>query len=343
VRDARLQSVAAHLQALPPERVHKLQGDFQYALLLHCDPAIYDTLAPETIAAVDDGLEALFDLEDIGQDNHWEPLVYTYGFFNRDVTPGTIREVLAAWDALSDEEKAPRYPTYIHVIDAVCKPVSMGPIGDRATTRDVLEIVMPVMKAQLLREPAPGTAFHPASHACLVLGPLYDRWADDPDFGPLVREHLGTRDEFEAMMASPLPGGPDQETPLSDMAYGYYGYIASYLANTLARLDARSTIPALERSLTVHEARGAQGRAVAYTRRALLALGQPEAREAFEEQLADPGQRDDSVKTLVWLARNGQGETKAYAEEKLGDLLGSPPGDALETYFQQELDALRGE
>lgn len=341
VRDVRIQAIAALLRDLPGEKVHELQGDVQYALLLQCDSEIYETLAPETIAAVDTGLEALFSLEDVDRSNHWEPLIYVYGYFNRDVTPAIIQDVIGQWDRLSEAEKAPRYPTYIHVIDAVTKPLSMGPLIEPGTTRDAMAIVVPALKAQFLLPPAPGTAFHPPSHACLVLGPLYDRWIGDPENGALIREHLGTRAEFETLMASQLPGAPGRATPLSSVDYGYYAYIGSYLANTLARMDARSAVPALRRSLAIYEEHAAKGRVIAYTQRALLALADPEARAHFTAQVRDAAQRDDSIATAVWLARNGQGETAVYGREKLGDLLHCSATDALTTYFTMELDEIK--
>lgn len=341
VRDARVQAIATLLRNLPAEQLHEFQEDIQFALLLQCDPEIYDTLAPETIAAVDQGLEALFSLEEVERSNHWEPLIYVYGFFNRDVTPDAIRDIIGAWDRLSDAEKAPRYPTYIHVIDAVTKPLSMGPLADAAMTREAMGIVVPALKAQFLLPPAPGTAFHPPSHACLVLGPLFERWYRDTDHGALVREHLGNRTEFEALMVSQLPGAPGRVTPLPELDYGYYAYIGSYLANALARMDARSAVPALRRSLAIYEAHGARGRVVAYTQRALLALADPEARAAFAAQLTDPAKREEHVATAVWLARNGQGETAVYGREKLGELLQCPPADALTNYFTMELHKLK--
>lgn len=335
LRDARMQELAAQITELGPVGVHPLQGDFQYALLLQCDPEIYDTLAPETIEAVDDALEGLFSLDDIDRDNHWEPLIYAYGFFNRDVTPESIQRVISTWEGLTDDEKAPRYPTYIHVIDAVTKPVSMGLVGDRATTGAVLGLVAPALKEQFLLPPKPGTAFHPPSHACLVLGPLYERWIDDPDFGPILRDHFGDRAAFEALLASQLAGARESATALSHTEYGYYAYIGSYLANTLARLNARSAVPALSRSMEVYRAHGAKGRVVAYTDRALLALGEADHRATFEVQLGDPALRDSCKETLAWLARNGQGETRDFAMERLGALFGCAPKVALSTYFSQ--------
>ena len=112
IRDAHLQQIAAHMGAMDAESVHAIQGDFQYALMLMADPEIYDTLHPESIEAVDNALESLFDLAAIDRDNHWEPLVYAYGFFNRDVTIETIREVVGRWEALSDSEIRPATPVW---------------------------------------------------------------------------------------------------------------------------------------------------------------------------------------------------------------------------------------
>jgi len=341
LRDGHLLEIAHLMRSLGSGAVRGLQGDFQYALLLSADPAIYDTLRPETIAAIDSGLEGLFSLEDIDRDNRWEPLIYAYGFFNRDVTAETVQRVLGYWSALPETDKVPRYPTYIHVIDAVSKPVSMGAVGDRENTRAILERVLPAMKRQFLQPPRPGTAFHPPSHACLVLGPLYDRWVDDPDFGALVVEHLGTRAEFEAMLASQLPGGLPEGPPASHMALGYYTYIGGYLANTLARLDARSALPALRRSLAIYEGQNGPGRTPEYTRRALLALGDPESRESFARRCENPEYREACIALAVWLARNGKNETKSYGEAVLGILLNCPPDLALETWFRQEKAALR--
>lgn len=340
IRDARIGQLTDHMAALDVESIHAIQGDIQYALMLVADPEIYDTLSPQSIASVDVQLERLFDLEAIDRDNHWEPLVYAYGFFNRDVKIETIREVVHRWEALSESERAPRYPTYIHVIDAVTKPVSMGYIGDVQNTGAVLEIVVPLLKSQFLQPPAPGTAFHPPSHACLVLGPLYDRWIDHPELGAIIRKHLGTRPEFEAMLVSQLPGGLAGGPPPSHMTYGYYAYIGSYLANTLARLDARSAIPALQRSITIYTEHKAQGRTLAYTQRALLALGDPEARNAFHTMEAGPAEREKAIELAVWCARNGRDETRQFGLKYLGHLLQCAPESALDTYFRREADAL---
>ncbi len=337
-RDAILRQLSEGMETLPKARVHELQGDFQYALLLQCDPEIYATLAPETIEGVDAALEGLFDFEDIDRDTHWEPLIYAYGFFNRDVDPEAIEKVLSRWASLSDKEKAPRYPTYIHVIDAVCKPLSMGSVGDKQRTREAMMLVLPALKSLFTAKPKPGTAFHGPSHACLILGPLYDRWSEDPNLGPLVVEHLGDREAFEALLQSQLAGAQEKPDSLSALERRYYFYVGSYLANTLARQNVRSAVPALRKSLALYEGNGGNKRVKSYTQRALVALGDDEARAQFEKSLADSQSNGQAVKTLVWLCRNGQDETREYGQLLLGKYLKCPPDDSLEAYFQQQLD-----
>ena len=341
VRNGNLQQLANLMESLSPEQVHELQGAFQYALLLQCDPEIISTLDPVAIKAVDKSLEGLFDLDKIARDTHWEPLIYAYGFFNRDVSPEQITAVLSRWESLSDKEKSPLNPTYIHVIDAVCKPLVAGELSDRATTRQALEIVLPALKDLYSAPAKSGTFFHAPSHGCLILGPLYDRWIHDDEFGPLITQHLGDRAAFERLLASQLIGVMEKETPLPRMESRYYFYIGSYLSNTLARLNARSALPALERSLEIYKREKVKGQVMKYTQRALLALGNETARAEFEEDLKDAAKQKTCIKTLVWLCRNGRGETKAYGEEKLGALFECNPEEALRKHFELELMKLR--
>ena len=342
LRTAHLKELAMLMDSLSLPEVKKLQGAFQYALLLLCDPEIVSSLDKEAVAAVDKSLERLFDFDEIARDTRWEPLIYAYGFFNLDVRPELIIPVLERWNSFSDEKKGPLNPTYIHLIDAVCKPLVSGELVDRATTKRALEIVLPALKDLYVAPAKPGTFFHAPSHCCLILGPLYDRWIDDAEFGPLVIEHLGERVAFEGLMASQLAGAVEGDEPLNRMERRYYFYIGSYLANSLARLNARSALPALERSLAIYKRDKADGRVMAYTQRALLALGNEEARAAFERDLKDADKGEECIKTLVWLCRNGQGETLEYGEEKLGALLKCEPNNALRTYFSSELEKMIG-
>ncbi len=341
VRNANMMQLADLMKSLFPTEVHALQGAFQSSLMLQCDPDIFPTLSAETIQAVDESLEGLFDFTEIARDTRWETLIYVYGFFNRDVKPEEIKAVLARWDALSDKEKAPLNPTYIHVIDAVCKPLVMGELKDKETTIQALEIVVPGLHDLYLAKAKPGTAFHGPSHGCLILGPLYDRWIDDPEIAPLLLKLFGDRAAFETLLASQLVGAVEKDAPLSRMENRYHFYIGSYLANSLARLDARSAVPALERSFRIYEREKAQGREILYTQRALLALGNASARADFEEDLKSPAKRETCRNTLVWFCQNGRGETKTYGEEKLGAMLDCKPEAALTRHLELELEALK--
>lgn len=342
VRNGNLLQLATLMDSLSSDQVHERQGAFQYALLLQCDPEILPTLDPVAVKAVDKSLERIFDFSEIARDTKWEPLIYAYGFFNRDVSPEQIAAVLSQWESLSDKEKAPLNPTYIHIVDAVCKPLVAGELKDRETTRVALGIILPALKDLYIAPAKSGTFFHAPSHSCLILGPLYDRWIDDDEFGPLIKQHLGDRATFEKFLSSQLAGAVEKDTDLTRMESRYYFYIGSYLANTLARLDARSTLPELERSMEIYKREDADGRVMKYTQRALLALGNEMARAEFEGDLKDVTKNEACLKTLVWLSRNGRGETKAYGEEKLGAILECKPEEALRTYFESELLKLRG-
>jgi len=345
-RDARLDAANrdAHVQALAgitvqlaeadPARLHAPQRDVQEALLLVCDPPIFDTLSPETIEAVDHALEQVITLDEVSRSTRWEPLIYVYGFFNHDTSAEEIRRVWDVWVGMSDAEREQAYPTYPHTIDAVCKPLSMGPLAPPADTREALAVALPALKALLLQVPAPGRAYHIPSHAALVLGPMHDRWAGTELAGDLIEQHLGTREEFAALLAGQLAGARPDRAELSEVEFGFYAYSGRYIANGLARFNERSVVPILRKSLEVYEARGGDATVIAYTRRALAALGDPAERAALEAAL-ETGV-DTAVPTLVWLCRNGQGETIEYAERLLGRALDCPPDNAVATWFREQ-------
>jgi hypothetical protein len=327
-----LQELGTHDQATLAER----QDDFQYALLLAVDMVVYETLAPDTIAAIDRALESFITLDEIGRSNRWEPLIYVYGFFNRDVTAQQIKDVAALWDNIPESEREVNYPTWPHSVDAVCKPLSMGPLLDPGETLPALERAVPLLKELLLHEPEPGRAFHMPSHAALVLGPLYDRWVDDPEAGKIVRRHLGSREAFNDLMAGRLLAAAEADPfMMPTWTHGFYAYSGRYLANGLARLDARNALPTLNETLIQYEKLGAAQTSIDYTRRALIALGDADQRRAMEG-----GDIAERMRLAVWFARNGKGETKTYGLDLLGTLLGVPSNEALRTWFEQERDRL---
>jgi len=342
-RDATLRELAEMLTQLAEDnrqRAHDLQQDFQYAVLLATDPGVYDTLAMDTILAVDNAMESTYTFEDVIEGDRWDPLTYAHGFYNRDVTAREIKDVAERWRDMEDDERRRQYPTYIHVIDAVTKPLAMGALtGGEDETHGALGIAVPLLKEMLLQEVLPGRAFHPPSHAALVLGPLHERWADHPRHGDLVRGHLGDREAFITLMEGRLIAAQPNPSEIEGFQRRFYAIVGQYVANALARMNARSAVPTLRECVSYY-ARGVSDTAVAYTKRALVALGDTEARSAIEDYV-ERGQRLGEVEAIaVWLIRNGRGETVAYGQELLGRILDTDPESALRTHFENELARL---
>jgi hypothetical protein len=338
-RDAAVQRLAksiAVLSASDTGRLRDLQGDFQEALLLVCDPGIYETLSPGSIEAVDAAIEGAVTMDDIKRDTDWEPLIYVYGFFNRDTNAGEIIKIQDQWVSMPATTREPYYPTYPHAIDAVTKPLSMGPLFDPQETARALDVSASLLRSMLMQQPLPGRGFHIPSHAVLVLGPLYDRWDDDIEYGPRVKQRLGDRDKFEALMAGQLVGAHPNCADLEEFAYDFYAYSGRYLANGLARLDARVAVPALRQSLEIYRARNAPDATIAYTERALAALG--DATEQSKLEAAVAAGDDDAISTVVWICKNAQGEGKVYGCGLLGEHLGVPADQALDAWFRTELE-----
>jgi hypothetical protein len=339
-RDAAILQIAETLHDLAakkPDDLRRIQFTFQTALLLSCDRDIYETLQPETIEAVDNALESIFTIEDVTRDLRWEPLVYAYGFFNRDVTAAEIIEVRNATDALSDDRRQRMYSIYPHGFDALAKPLSLGHLADPTQTLPALEIVVPMLRDIILEEAKPGRAFHPPTHALLVLSAIYDYWEDHP--GPerdLVLQHLGTRDEFIAMLSSRVLGGLPDPDNLPDFHYGFYAYCGQYYANAFARMDARETVDVLKKSIPLYEAHVSHPSLIAYTKRALVSLGDSDERAEIET-LLDTDENTRAVGDLVWIIRNVQGEGKTYAMNTLAKHLGCTPREALIAYFEDQL------
>ncbi len=341
-RDALVQQIAAHLQAASANKaqLRRQQNGYARALLLVCDHDVIGTLSPATREAVDDAIESAIGLDDI-RSGGWDRLAYVYGFFNHDVTPEQIERIAQGWRDMTEAQRRRVYPTYPHLIDAMCKPLSVSGLGDDAQTDRALRTTIPLLKEMALGEPRPGRAFHPPTHAALVLGELYARWCDDATHGPLVRRLLGEREAFAKMLADRLIGA-QPANQLDRTAVGFYAYTGRYFANTLARLDARSAAPVLRRSLALYEEKGAGGSTVAYTRRALVALGDAGLRDELETKLAADPRDPASVELLVWLCRNGRGETAVYGRKLLAQALGCEPAAALKVYFERRLSALGG-
>ncbi len=331
-RDEVIRHLAGQMQELgihEPQLLEALQREYQYALMHVAEPAIYDTLAPETIDAVDDALEALFDLSEISRSNRYEPLVYAYGFFNRDVTPAAMRQVIEQWEALSERERAPLYPTYIHTIDAVTKPLSMGPLANEAATSEALRIAVPMLKQLFMTEPGPGTKFHVPTHAALVLGPLWERWHDHPEHASYIREQLGEREAFAAFMTGQLASTRENADEMGPMELRVYGYSNRYTANALARLGVVEALPALLQTRALFAEALPDERLDSYMERALITLGDPCARARFES-MSDGA----ALPIAEWLVRNGQEEARAYGLRQLAARLDCPPEEALAKLYE---------
>jgi hypothetical protein len=335
-----LATILTELGEKDERALRAIQGAFQYALLLACDRDIYDTLKSATIEAVDNALERLFTIEDIKPDLRWEDLVYVYGFFNRDVTVEEIAEVRDTIDSLSENRRKQMYPVYPHAFDALFKPLAMGPLTDAGRTADALKVAIPVLKDAIVAEAERGYAFHPPSHAVIVIAPMYDRWADaDGPEGAVVRELLGTREDFVDLLKSRVVGGVPSPDDLPRFHYDFYANDGAYFANAFARIDARGAVDVLKRSLGIYAEQIGDSYVMAYTRRALVALGDPEARATLENALSSANNAK-ALDTLVWICRNARGEGKTYAEDQLAGQLGCTPTEALEVYLKRQLAVL---
>ncbi|MBI1389031.1 MAG: hypothetical protein GC154_11340 [bacterium] len=339
--DAGRNGIALRMAALIEEAdtasVKHEQRAVQESLLLLCDRDVYDTLQPSAIRAIDVALESHFSLDEISRDVRIDPVAYVYGYFNRDVTVDQIVQAGDLWRSLSLEERAPRYPAYIHLIDAVCKPLSMGMLDDgEDATRQALEYVTPLLKEMISQPPRPGTAFHEPTHPALILGPLYERWIDHPRLGGVMKRLIGGRDDLIEFLTGRLVSRQPDPLKFDKTEQQFFAYTGRYFANVLARLNARSAVDALRGSIEVYRKTGADAVTIHYTEGALIALGDESLRKRFEETT----ERNDKIETLVWLIRNGKGETVEYASRLLGAELQCPPRQALRRYFQNRLDEM---
>lgn len=340
--EAAVRQIAESLQSAAGDKdnLQRRQGQYQNALLLLCDHDVIGSLSIEAREAVDDAIEAAIGFDEI-RAGGWDRLAYVYGFFNHDVTPQQIEAIAKGWRNMTEAQRQRMYPPYPHLIDAVCKPLTVAGLADDEQTDRALRVAIPLLKEHAMGKPKPGRAFHPPTHAALNLGAAYNRWHDDPTHGPLIRELLGDRQQFEQLLTGRLIGAQPADS-LDRVAVGFYAYTGRYFANTLARLDARSAVPTLRRSLEVYRDKGVRGSTVRYTQRALVALGDAEQRRQLEAKLVANPQDQSVVRQLVWLCRNGRGETVQYAQGLLAKSLGCEPAEALNTHFARRLAALGG-
>ena len=156
----------------------------------------------------------------------------------------------------------------------------------------------------------------------------------------MVRELLGTRAEFVALLKSRVVGGVPAPWDLPDFHYSFYAFDGQYFANALARIDAREAVEALKLSLEVYQEKVSHPSLIAYTQRALAALGDPDARSALGWSLSKAAD-GKAIDALAWICRNAKGEGKSYAEGMLASKLGCRPEEALDAYLTKQLAALR--
>ena len=342
-RDEHVQAMASLLaQSVRSDRdaVHEAQRVIQAAFMLVCDESVLTSLSPETVAQVDDALESVFTYEEVIEGDRWDPLAYVHGFFNHDVVPSDIARVRDGWAAIPEDERGRHYPTYIHAIDGVTKPLAYWELAGKDEMKAALETALPLLLEMLEQPPAPGTAFHPPSHAPLVLAPLFARWRDHPEYGPVIKRHLGSKEEFIQRLAGRLVGARDDRDTLASWEYTFHRVSGMYVANALARLGARSATPILRASLQVYLDHPGRGAAPEYTRRALVALGDPDARAYLEEAVEKQRLGHLAEEWAVWLCRNGDDKARTYGEGILRRILETDAADPLAVYFARERETL---
>jgi len=230
---------------------------------------------------------------------------------------------------MSASERDPVYPSFVHLGDRVAKPVSVMRSREPEAMAELLAESIDLLLLFLDQPIAPGRAYHPPTHAAMVLGPLLDRFGDDPVHGALVHDRLGKRDDFIEHLIAMLPGAQADPAGMDEVEYIWRRYVGTFLANVLVRLDARAALPELRATLDLWQARGATEPAIAGTTRALAGLGELGARE---ELLAS-----DEPKPLLWLARYGTGEGQQWARRSLRPLLPGAPEDPLRAMWQATL------
>ncbi|MDX1564790.1 MAG: hypothetical protein R3236_05250 [Phycisphaeraceae bacterium] len=337
VRNRNLKAIAEALRQDARKSIDQVRANqsiYQEPLLLFCDRDLRPALSAEAVESVDEAIETALSLKALRRGG-WDRLGYVWGFFNHDATAEQIRRLSAEWAAMPEERREPHYPHFPHLIDAVTKPLSVGPVGDPKQTAAALEVALPVLKSFLMQPPKPGRAFHVPTHAALVLGPLHVRWAGTQPHGDIVRKHLGTRKELVDRMLGRLISARKNPENLSPQTLKYDAYTGRYFANVLARLNDRRAAGPLRKSLSIYRQHKLSSATIRYTRRALAALGDAEERRALQQ--AD---RTDRMKTAVWLVRNGRGETVEFGRQLLGDHFNCPPERAMNAYWRMRLEAI---
>ncbi len=348
VRDDSLHQIARYIKALNEVdrgKLKSMQKTFQEALLLFTDFEVLfrhdmekELLHRGSIEAVDDALESVFTLEDIRSGYEWNDLAYVYGFFNHDVPVDDIKRVREGWETMPEEERAKQYPTYIHLIDAVVKPLAYWEKDSRREMNTALEEALPLLHDMLFMEPKPGRAFHAPSHAALITAPMYIRWFHEAGYNSRLTRTIGAKTIYGAKLIDLLLGHHPNPEEMKPDEYKFYTVREYYLANALARLNWRyngKTSERLHKSLEVFQQRGDAERTIHAVERCMAALKDKDIREKWEK---DPLQYVDDY---VWIIRNGKQEAVTYATNMLASVMGCPVDKAFELYYKQKISDMQ--
>lgn len=340
----RLHEIAIRMLALNQvdrDKLKTMQKAFQDALMQFTFLEDFIKINRNSIEEVDNALETVFNLEDIKNGYEWNSLAYVYGYFNHDVTVEEIQQVSDGWDKLSEEEKAKQFPTYVHLIDAVVKPLAYWEQPSKRKMLNALDVGMPLLNKLLMQKPAPGTAFHAPSHALIILGDLYMRWEEgtkywekDSMYISRPSRHIGAKPIMGRKLNEMCIGSLDNLDSISKEDYRFYAVREQYIANTLVRLFWRNngiSSEYLNKSLKYYQKQGNADKTIHALKRALVALNDPDMRKEFE---ANPL---DHVEDFVWIIRNGKHESVEYAEKMLAQVIGCPVDKAVELYYKQRI------
>lgn len=338
----RLHEIAIRMLALNQvdrDKLKTMQQAFQDALMQFTFLEDFIKINRNSIEEVDNALESIFTLEDIKNGYEWNSLAYVYGYFNHDVTAEEIQQVSDGWDQLSEEEKAKQFPTYVHLIDAVVKPLAYWEQPSKREMLNALDAGVPLLKKLLTQEPAPGTAFHAPSHALIILGDMYMRWEqnskyweNDSMYIARPTRYIGAKQVFAQQLNSMCIGSVENPDSLSKDEYRFYAVREYYLANTLARINWRFngvTSDILRKSLSVYEKQGGAEKTIHAIKRCMASLKDKEIREEFSRNSID------HVEDYMWIIRNGKLEAVTYGTKMLAGLIGCPVDKAVELYYKQ--------
>lgn len=340
IRDDRLHELANYMNALNQvdrDKLKKLQEAFQESLLQFTGDKIISDLDRMWVEEIDNALEAVFTLDDIRKGYEWNSLVYVYGYFNHDITVKEIQDIANEWYHMPEEEKAKQFPTYIHLIDAVVKPLAYWEQPVLSETLDRLEVGVSLLANILKQEPAPGTAFHAPSHGLIISAAMYNRFQNKTMYSSRLTKNIGVKAVYGELLNSLSIGAHPDPGSIEKDLYRFYMVREYYAANALARLNWRFngvTSDILRKSLEIYEKQGGAEKTIHAVHRCMVALKDANARKEFESNL------DNRIEDLVWIINNGKDEAVDYATIMLAKAMNCPVDKAVELYYKQIISDL---